>query len=256
VNAAESIEQLKHNVALASRILDVSGATSAFGHISMRLPGEDAFLLSCARAVGLVRPDDVLVIGLDGVRRSGEGLMFSETAIHAAAYRARPDVQSVAHTHPEMCVSLSVADEELRPCHMTAYRYYDGVAIHPEGRMLTTAVMADAAVAAMGNRNAILLKWHGAIVVGPSLYWTCLGAVQLEFAARIQYQAHQVGQPSFFAREHAHEMYEQLEGARDTTAYHREWDYWVERVRAASGDDVFRLHGAYGAHGYQVPGQD
>jgi ribulose-5-phosphate 4-epimerase/fuculose-1-phosphate aldolase len=175
VNAAESIEQLKHDLALASRILDVSGATSAFGHISVRLPGEDAFLLSCARAAGLVRPDDILVIGLD-------------------------------------------------------------------------------AVDAMGNRNAILLKWHGAIVVGPSLYWTCLGAVQLEFAARIQYQAHQIGRPSFFPREHTREMYEQLEGARDTTAYYREWDYWVERVRAASGDDVFRLHGAYGAHGYHVPG--
>ena len=245
------LEHLKREVALASRILDVSGATSAFGHISVRLPGEDAFLIPAARAAGLVRPEDVLVVGLDGKRRAGEGLMFSETAIHVAAYRARPEVQSVAHTHPEICVMLSVVDTELRPCHLNGYRYYDGVPVHPEGRLLTTATMADAAVAALGHRNAVLLKWHGAIVVGPSLYWTCLGAVRLELNARIQHGAMQVGTPTFFPTEQARQMHELLEGDPASTAYHRDWDYWIEQVAQKHGGDVFRVHGDYGAHGYE-----
>ncbi len=182
--------------------------------------------------------------------------MFSETAIHAAAYRARPDVQSVAHTHPEMCVTLSVTDHELHPCHMTAYRYYDGVPIHPEGRLLTDAALAAPAIQVLGARNAVLLKWHGAIVVGPSLHWTCLGAIQLEFNARLQYQAHQVGRPTFFPRAHALEMYAKLEGQAGSTAYHRDWDYWVERVRRAHGGELFPVYGEYGAHGYHVPGRD
>jgi L-ribulose-5-phosphate 4-epimerase len=245
VSVSDTLDHLKHELAVASRILDVSGATSAFGHISVRLPGEDAFLIPAARAAGLVRPEDILVVGLDGQRRAGDGTMFVETPIHAAAYRLRPDAQSVAHTHPEMCVALSVADVEPYPVHMTAYRYYDGVPIHPEGRMLTNAAMAEAAVAAMGDRNAVLLKWHGAIVVGPALHWACLGAVLLEYNARLLVHARQLGATTWFPREHSLEMFAAYEGDEGTSAYHREWDYWVERVRQVHGGDLFHLHGAY-----------
>ncbi|MBX5490262.1 MAG: class II aldolase/adducin family protein [Chloroflexi bacterium] len=246
MDRAETIARLKHELALASRILDVSGATSAFGHISVRLPGEDAFLIPAARAAALVRPEDILVVGLDGRLREGEGVLFVETPIHAAAYRLRPEVQSVAHTHPEWAITVGLGDEPMYPVHMTACRYFDGVPVHPEGRMLTNAAMAETAIHAMAGRNAVLLKWHGAIVVGPTLHWTCLGAVLLEYNARLLARARQMGiSPASFPREHALEMFAAYEGHEGSPAYHREWDYWVERVRRAQGGELFALHGEY-----------
>jgi len=104
---------------------------------------------------------------------------------------------------------------------------------------------AEAAVAAMEGRNAVLLKWHGAIVVGPTLHWTCLGAVLLEYNARLLFQARLMGDAEFFPRQHSLEMFAAYEGHEGTQAYHREWDYWVERVRRAQGGELFGLYGNY-----------
>ena len=48
---------LRHDVALANRILAREGVVDAYGHVSRRHPGRpDRFLLSCSRSPELVVP--------------------------------------------------------------------------------------------------------------------------------------------------------------------------------------------------------
>ena len=57
--------EIRENLVLANRILDKTGLTVPFGHVSVRAPGSDRLLISRAIAPGLVRDEDLLVVDFD-----------------------------------------------------------------------------------------------------------------------------------------------------------------------------------------------
>jgi hypothetical protein len=64
---------LARTLALANRILYQQGVVDGLGHVSARHPQQpDWFMLSCNRAPGLVRPEDIVTYDLDGNAVSAE----------------------------------------------------------------------------------------------------------------------------------------------------------------------------------------
>ena len=101
----------------ASRILAQHGVLDAWGHVSMRHPkNPDRYLISRARAPALVAATDIVELDLnsDPVDQNGPRL-FLERYIHGEAYKARPDVNSVIHTHSAGVIPFSVTQVPLRP---------------------------------------------------------------------------------------------------------------------------------------------
>src|SRR5699024_12632639 len=89
-------EQLRRELALAHRILVGQGVLEAFGHISLRNPDNpEEFCLPRALPPSCVTADDVLLFDGDSkpVHQTDQAL-FSESCIHAAIFRARPDVMA------------------------------------------------------------------------------------------------------------------------------------------------------------------
>ena len=108
----------------ASRILALHGVLDAWGHVSMRHPNNpDRYLMSCARAAGLVTAGDIMEfdINSDPVDQQGRR-MFLERYIHGEAYKARPDVNAVVHSHSPTVVPFSVTEEPLRAISSVASR--------------------------------------------------------------------------------------------------------------------------------------
>src|SRR5262245_62643002 len=94
---AAAIEEL----VLANRILNDRGVLDAYGHVSIRHPANPSrYLMARAIAPGLVTGEDIMEFDLDSnpVDRRGRS-MFVERFIHGEAYKARPDVNAVIHTH-------------------------------------------------------------------------------------------------------------------------------------------------------------
>ena len=98
---------LRHDVALANRIIERFGLSAAFGHVSARIPGTNTFFIPTRRSPGLADENDLLTIDTDGKILSGGGTPNSEFWIHARIYAARPDVGGVVHAHPLGCISLT-----------------------------------------------------------------------------------------------------------------------------------------------------
>ena len=86
------LKQLRHDVALANRIIERFGLSGAFGHASARIPGTNTFLLPTRRSPGLAHEDTLLVLDTDVRKHAGDGEPNSEFWIHARIYAARPDV--------------------------------------------------------------------------------------------------------------------------------------------------------------------
>src|SRR5258708_27110620 len=90
-------DDVRYELALASRMLANEGVLDAFGHVSLRHPGDPSrFLLARSRSPQLVEPGDLIEFTLDAepVRPARERL-FAERVIHGCIYQARPDVMAV-----------------------------------------------------------------------------------------------------------------------------------------------------------------
>src|SRR2546428_13870837 len=79
------------DLVVGNRILYDQNVVDGYGHISARDPRDpDRFLLSRARAPGLVTAADIMEFGLDGepIRDDGRPI-YSERFIHSEIYKAR-----------------------------------------------------------------------------------------------------------------------------------------------------------------------
>lgn len=92
---------LLEDIVIGSRILADFGAVDGFGHVSARHPSNPKhFLMSRSLAPALVTAGDIMEFDEDGNPLDARGRnVFLECFIHAAIYKARPDVMSVVHTH-------------------------------------------------------------------------------------------------------------------------------------------------------------
>ena len=119
-------------------------------------------------------------------RIGGKGPIPSETPIHAAVYRHRPDVESVLHCHARYSILVGLLDSGLIPFNREARIFADGVPIFPESHGINSFGLAKRMVDALGPHYAIFLRGHGTVVVGPGIEGTCISAIQLERACQDQ----------------------------------------------------------------------
>ena len=103
------------NLAAASRILAERGVVDAFGHISHRHPdASDRYFMSRAMAPALVTPDDIIEYSLDSEPCDANGRgSFLERFIHGEVYKARPDINSVAHSHSPSVIPFGLVSTKM-----------------------------------------------------------------------------------------------------------------------------------------------
>lgn len=112
------VERIKNDIVVANRILAKEDVVDAYGHVSVRHPGNPhRFFLARSVAPELVTADDVVEHDLEGQAAGDEKRpLYLERFIHAAIYQARPDVAAVVHAHAEDILPYGIANgTPLRP---------------------------------------------------------------------------------------------------------------------------------------------
>jgi len=185
-------QTLKRELLLAFHILDLAGQKSGIaGHLTARQPGQDAFWCH-SHGLGFdeVRAGGLNCADLDLARRTGSGRIGPSLAIHAAIYRARPDVACIVHTHDAAAVALTATGAELLPLYQSALLFADDIATHRDyDGIVETAESGRSLAAALGPRRALLLANHGTLVAGASIREAVHATIMLAEACRIQIQA-------------------------------------------------------------------
>ena len=181
-----TIPNLKRRLVEGLQVITGEGVLSGSGHLSARILGTETFLINPRFAGVLADPKDICVVTFEGKRIAGRGPIPSETPIHAAIYRRRPDVGSVIHCHARYSILVGLLDSGLVPFNREARLFADGVPIFPESRGINSFALAKRMVDALGQHYAVFLRGHGVVVVGPGIEGTCLSAIQLERACQDQ----------------------------------------------------------------------
>src|SRR3954467_15185429 len=182
------------NLAACYRLMHEFGMTEMIAnHISARVPGtEDQFLIN---AYGMLYEEmtasSMIKIDIDGniiFNATEYGINKAGYVIHSAVHAARHDVDCVIHTHTLAGMAVSAMKTGLLPLAQTAMRFGD-IAYHDyEGPALDLDERARL-VDDLGNREAMILRNHGLLTVGPSIPECFNNMYRLERACQLQVMA-------------------------------------------------------------------
>ena len=201
-SANAALKAVIDDLVAANRILYNEGIVDGFGHISARDPRDpNRFLLSRARAPGLVVTGDILEFGMDSEPiKANAPPVYSERFIHSEIYKARSDVNSVVHTHSPTVVPFSVTNEPLRP--IRAGFFYPDVPVFDTrdaagwtDLLISNQVLGKALAEKLGNNSVVLLRGHGNAVVAPDVRVAVYRAIYTEANAKLLLQAKLLGGP-------------------------------------------------------------
>ena len=173
------------NTALkAWRFLYRRGFIEGFGHLSVRLPGADRYMITRHSAAMNARAEDFVVLDLDGNKIEGEGAPPGENPIHLEILRARPDVSCVIHYHGMHSTAFTTSGERLRAIHLMGTLFHDGIPVYPDPKLVSDRARGTALAKALGPHRAVLMHAHGAAIVGASVEEAVGGAFLFEENAR------------------------------------------------------------------------
>lgn len=181
----------------AIRMLTQAELIDYSGHASARRDRDSFFINSGASVRGSLTAADIVAIGLEGELREGTTAPPLEFPLHAEIYRARPDVQVVMHTHPKWSTLLTMVGTPYRPVFPQGALLGD-VPVVDSPMSVNTREMGARVASTLGRHRAVLLKSHGAVVVGADVLECFALAIYLEENAQRQYLAMQIGTPYVF----------------------------------------------------------
>jgi ribulose-5-phosphate 4-epimerase/fuculose-1-phosphate aldolase len=198
-------EQTPFKIAQAVRILHHTGLLEVFGHVSARADEESCYILGAlhheGRMLSETVPDSIIKVDLNGKMIEGAGRPPGEVYIHTEIYRRRPDVQAVVHHHGLASITLSVAGEEVRPIWVQATPFIEGTPIFSQPEQIDNPEIGAKVSEVLSQKRAVLLRGHGAVVVGDSVEEACVLAVAMERTARMQLDAGVLGRPVPISRD-------------------------------------------------------
>ena len=170
--------------------------TATGGNVSARDPGDPgtAYITPSGSFKGALTRETFVRIDRDGRALDPNGAKpSSESLIHAAVLRARPDVQAVVHCHAPRATTLVNADLPFLPIST------ESAFLARTGRIPFivpgTFELADALVAALADGWAVLMQNHGLLVAARSLRRAADIAQIVERTCEIILGCYAVGRP-------------------------------------------------------------
>lgn len=164
-----------------------------------------------------LRPEDHVVVDLEGAIIEGSLAPSSDTASHLYIYRHRPELNGIAHTHSPYATAFAALGRAI-PVYLTAIADEFGGPIPCAGfALIGGEEIGQQVVAHIGRSPAVLLKNHGVFTVGASARVAVKAAVMTEEVARTVWYALQLGTPDEIAPDDVarlHQRYINVYGQR------------------------------------------
>ena len=193
--AGYAVSSPHFQIAAARRMLYRAGLDSQIGgHVSLRVPGEDAFWVTPFQYFDETLPEHVSKVGFDlhvlepGTLPASPGINF-----HASVMKARPDVNCVIHTHAKTIATFATTRQKFDVYYVYASLFADLVTEFVDDPSLTPDQEGVAIAAALGHHKVALMPHHGSVHVGASLEFTTVETIVFNLACEYQLAAMAAG---------------------------------------------------------------
>jgi ribulose-5-phosphate 4-epimerase/fuculose-1-phosphate aldolase len=229
------LEFLLEEIVTANRILAREGIVDSFGHVSARHPDNpNRFLLSRGRAPERIESPDIMEFTLEGEPVDARGRApYLERFIHGGIYEARPDAHSVVHNHSPSVIPFGVTGKRLKPLlHMCANIGREVSTWDSHDKFGDTALLVENVemgrdlARALGRDRTILMRGHGATIVGPTVRHAVFVSIYLEVNAKLQMQAMSMGDIKFLTEGEV----DKVVARTGPYTINRAWENWCRRA--------------------------
>jgi L-fuculose-phosphate aldolase len=186
-------DNLKFKIAASRRMLYREGCDSYIaGHVSARASDGSGFWTTPFSYFDQTRPTDILKFDFQLNQKEGDAAASPAVDFQSDIYQARPDVNSVIHTHSHWVTVLATTDRAIEMYNtLSALFYEDQCRYEDDGT--TSPVDGPKLLALLGNRRVAILRNHGAIVAAETVEDATAMTLALELCARIQVEAAMIG---------------------------------------------------------------
>lgn len=191
--------QARVDLAACYRLHALYGWTDLiYTHISARVPGpHDHFLIN---PFGLmfdeVTASNLVKIDLDGnvLSQTEHSIHRAGFVVHSAVHAAREDARCVIHAHTNAGMAVSSMKCGLLPLTQHAMFFHNRTAYHDSEGLANNLSERERIAADLGDKQVLILRNHGTLVVGRTVAQAFSMMWHLEAAMRAQVDALASGQ--------------------------------------------------------------
>ena len=180
-------------VLTAQRMVALNLALGTAGNVSARIDTNTFAITPTGIAYDQLRPDDVVVVNpvtLEVV--AGKRKPSSETPMHAAVYRVRPDIGGIVHTHSLYATAFAARGEPIEAIHYAIATIGDVIPVVPYYTYGSPELAAAAATVLATGKGALLAN-HGVLALGDDLREAMYHAETIEYLAQLGFVASGLG---------------------------------------------------------------
>ena len=227
--------KLLDDLVAANRILAMENVVDGYGHVSMRHPGDpNRYLIARSIAPETVTREDIVECTLDSdYVDPAAPPSYLERYIHGEIYKARPDVNSVVHSHSPTVIPFTNTKTPLRAMIHVAGFLAGKVPVFdikdrfgPTDMLVKNSDHGAALAQTLGDKPVALMRGHGDVCVGDSVKLAVFRAIYTEQNARMQLAARTLDGPITFIDEAEGEHCNRM----IATTSERPWQMWKKKV--------------------------
>ncbi|MDD2634874.1 MAG: class II aldolase/adducin family protein [Bacteroidales bacterium] len=161
--------------------------TSSGGNVSMRNSDGYVFITASQTDKSCIKWQEIIVFDPKGKNLTPELKPSMEFAMHQDIYKTRTDIFAIVHAHPVFASTFAVTDIQPVASMTGEARFVLGEIAMVDYKLMGTKDLAKACASSLKNAETAIMKNHGAICIGNSLFQAFDRMEVLEFTCQMYF---------------------------------------------------------------------
>ena len=190
----KNLDTQRADIVKLGRLLHDKGFVAALdGNISARVNGGMILATPTCISKGMMEPEDLVLVDLNGRKIEGKREVSSEIQMHALIYRMRPEIRGVVHAHPPTATGFAACGMALDQALVSEIVVALGSIPLANYGTPGTPELLGALEPFIPGHNAILMANHGAVTYAEDVLHAYFHMETVEHFAKISLVAHMLG---------------------------------------------------------------
>ncbi|HKE21532.1 MAG TPA: class II aldolase/adducin family protein [Bryobacteraceae bacterium] len=186
--------ELREDIVQIGRLVFQKGWVAANdGNITIRLDAGRILATPTGVCKGMMHPDDMIIVDMQGNKISGRAERTSEIGMHLKVYELRPDIKAVVHAHPPVATGFATAGKSLNLGLLPEVVIGLGCVPLAGYGLPGTPELTEPMLPLIPKYDALLMANHGAVCYGEDVFKAYFRMETMEHFARITLVAELLG---------------------------------------------------------------